>query len=345
MRYSRRAVCVAAVCSVSLGGFVVPAAPDTPFTPAPSVARAQPIHLPQVDPQRAQRLGLLAGLLAAVGVLGVVATQLNLDGSSTAAVRPTPPSSSCTSSSCSRTVLVGGRTRSYDVVLPSGWQPDVSYPIVIGLGGWQHTAGQTRRYQQLEREVGGNAIVVYAQGKANAWGGAPYAVTSLDEDIAYLRAVIADVRARDHADASRVAAIGLSNGGGMATALACHAPDMVDAVASVAGAYYSPTVTGCTPGSVATLLIHATNDDVVAYGGGTRHRARYESVPTVFDTFSRKNACADFFLETPGPGTVTFDRGSCAAPTTLMRLSGGGHTWFTSPDATRESVQFVLGQL
>lgn len=340
MKYSRRVMCVAAVCSVSLGGFVVPAAPDTPFTPAPPVARAQPIHLPQVDPQHAQRLGLLAGLLAAVGVLGVVATQLNPDGSSVAAARQTPPSSSG-----SRTVLVGGKTRSYDVVRPPGWQPDVSYPIVIGLGGWQHTAGQTRGYQQLEREVDGNAIVVYAQGEANAWGGAPYAVTSLDEDIAYLRAVIADVRTRDHADASRVAAIGLSNGGGMATALACHAPDMVDAVASVAGAYYSPTVTGCTPGSVATLLIHATNDDVVAYGGGTRHRAHYESVPTVFNTFGRKNACADFSIETPGPATVTFDRAGCAAPTTLMRLSGGGHTWFTSPDATRESVQFVLGQL
>ena len=151
------------------------------------------------------------------------------------------------------------RDSTYDVVLPRGYDSEKSYPVVLGFGGWHHTSANMHDYSNLESQFT-DAIVVYGQGVDNAWGGAPYAATSIDEDVAYTKAVLRDVASRYNADTSRTVAVGLSNGGGMVAALACHAPETVRAVASVAGAFYSPTVTGCTSGEVPAMIMHGTND-------------------------------------------------------------------------------------
>ena len=220
-----------------------------------------------------------------------------------------------------RVVTVDGMVRPYTVVLPRNYNPFKAYPVIIGFGGWQHNAGRTRSYEQLERAAGDRAIVVYPQGMDNAWGGAPYARTSMKSDIRFVRAVVANLGAMHKIDKKRVYAAGLSNGGGLALALACHAPDLVAGVAGVSGAYYNPTVTNCAPGKVDTLIMHADNDDTVHYNGGTRHGAPYRSVPDVYKSFSQRN------------GT--------AARTELHTVPGGGHTWF--PGATNRVVRFFLG--
>ena len=138
----------------------------------------------------------------------------------------------------------------------------------------------------------------------NAWAGAPYAKTSIDEDIAYVRALIDDASQTFGADPNRVAVAGLSNGGGFAAALACHAPETITAAAAVAGAYYSPAVTGCESGAVPVLLMHGTNDDIVGYEGGTRHGASFEATEDVLRTFGGKNGCL-LLPRTSRTGNVT----------------------------------------
>nr|WP_228496288.1 dienelactone hydrolase family protein [Corynebacterium afermentans] len=238
------------------------------------------------------------------------------------------------------TLQVDGRNRTYDVVLPRGFDSEKSYPVVLGFGGWHHTSANMHDYSNLESQFP-DAIVVYGQGVDNAWGGAPYADTSIEEDVAYTKAVLNDVASRYNADTSRTVAVGLSNGGGMVAALACRAPETVRGVASVAGAFYSPTVTGCTSGEVPTMIMHGTNDGVVRYDGGTRHGASYESVEDVARMFARKNDCYLLTTQSRSAGVTTFDFVGCAEPVRIERVEGGGHTWFDSPSATRQTAQFL----
>ena len=243
-----------------------------------------------------------------------------------------------------RRITVAGKTRSYDVVLPAGHSADKSYPVIIGFGGWQHDAARTRDYERFETATDG-AIVIYAQGVDNAWAGAPYAKTSIDEDIAYVRALIDDASQTFGADPDRVAVAGLSNGGGFAAALACHAPETITAAAAVAGAYYSPTVTGCESGAVPVLLMHGTNDDIVGYDGGFRHGASFEAVKDVFGTLGRKNGCVMLPRESRTGNVTTIEPLNCDTETRLQRIEGGGHTWFTNPSATAETARFLLQYL
>ena len=243
-----------------------------------------------------------------------------------------------------RYVTAGGVNREYTLVLPGNYDPARSYPVIIGFGGWQHNAAQTQSYERLEQAAQGRAIVVYAQGVNNAWGGAPYADTSLQSDIAYVRAIINDLSTSHNINRGRVYAAGLSNGGGMAAALACHAPDLVAAVASVSGAYYNPTVSGCANGSVRTLLMHADNDDVVHYDGGNRHGAPYKSVRTVFYDQGVRNGCTMNAVTPRRQGNATaFTPNHCRTHTEIVKIHGGGHTWFTNPSATNWVVTFFLG--
>lgn len=283
---------------------------------------------------RLDRLALLVGLVAAIVVLGPVTGTI---GSSHEPGRR--------GSQERRTVNADGLSRSYNVVLPSGYEEGKHYPVIIGYGGWQHTAGQMQGYANLESAAAGRAIVVYAEGESQAWAGAPYARTSTKQDIAYTRAIIDDLVEHYGADRDRVTAVGLSNGGGMVASLACHAPELVSGIASVAGAYYNPTVEGCKSGAVPTLIMHGTNDNVVAYNGGNRHGKPFRSVNDVFSLFMDKNGCSAGAVTESQLGNVTrFTPASCIAPTELQRVEGGGHTWFTDPAASTVTVDFLLSQ-
>ena len=296
-----------------------------PLSSSPEFEALLARYAPGVDPEQVRALGVLAALLASIAI----AIPMVKNGTVTS------PSREHTHS-----LKVGGRTRTYDVVLPRGFDSEKSYPMVLGFGGWHHTSANMRDYSNLESQFQ-DAIVVYGQGVDNAWGGAPYADTSIDEDVEYTKAVLDDVASRYNADTSRTVAVGLSNGGGMVAALACHAPETVRGVASVAGAFYSPTVTGCTSGEVPTMIMHGTNDGVVSYYGGFRHGAPFKPVETVARTFARKNDCSMVASQSRSVGMTIFNFDNCSAPVRIERVEGGGHTWFDSPDATRQTAQFL----
>ena len=348
-RRLQRALCATAVATgLTFGSTAVVDAPLTEEAQAASLADYIP-EIPGVDPVVAQRIGVLVALVAILGIaLPIVGTEgssvANAEGAGSGPADGGYGGGSdaghASDGTLQRRIDVNGTTRTYNMILPAGYDADRSYPIIFGFGGWQHSAERAHEYLQLET-VASDAIIVYAQGVDNAWAGAPYARTSLNQDINYVRATITDLAEYYGGDPNRVAAIGLSNGGGMAAALGCHASDVVNAVASTAGAYYSPTVSNCDSGSVPTLLLHGTRDNIVSYRGGDRHGAPYQPVERVLETFGRKNGCTVDVYETPSLFGATLEPSSCIFPTRLERIEGGTHTWFTTPSATYESVSFV----
>lgn len=236
--------------------------------------------------------------------------------------------------------------RSYMANIPSGYDSTRQYPVVIGMGGWRHSNDDFRGYSGLEAEVGQEAIILYPQAAKSdghfAWGGAPYSHTTVHSDASFIRAALNDLASRYTVNRDKVFAVGLSNGGGMAIALACHAPDLVAGVAGVAGAYYNPTTNNCSQTPVPALIMHAPNDDVVGYNGGIRHGAPFRSIDAVVRQFQTKNNCSVSGISgtgTVGSGTTTYTSAGCSAPTKHIRVENGGHTWFPGL-AQREAWSF-----
>lgn len=240
-----------------------------------------------------------------------------------------------------------GMHREYLVKLPENRDPARTYPVVLAFGGKGDSATSFRSYAGLEQATAGGAIIIYAQGVDNSWAGAPYASTTMAQDIAYVRTAVDDVTAHHGGDRGRVYAVGMSNGGGMATALGCHAPELVDATASVAGAYYDPTVTGCNPrGGVPALIIHGTNDTLMNYWGGTRHGAHYQGAYAAFESIAARNHCTVPAVNQvhEHPNSTTFRPAFCATPTEFVRIGDGGHEWSYTPSVADISWGFLQRQ-
>ncbi|MDK8545211.1 alpha/beta hydrolase-fold protein [Corynebacterium pseudodiphtheriticum] len=257
-----------------------------------------------------------------------------------------------------RTIDVNGTPRQFIVDLPAGYDPNRAYPVVLGYSGAWDTADAFRGHSFLNKAVGSDAIVAYPQGVTDklkgkpAWGGPHYAAQSVQDDAAFARALVADLAGKYNVDTNRIYATGLSNGGGAALSLACHAPDLVDGVASSAGAYYDATVSNCVPdAAVPTLIMHHKDDHVININGGANdHGGHYKAARQVFDEFATRNGCA------PGGnvnnwivGAHTVSGSNCRAATEFATVVSpqvnNGHTWFKAvPSANLLVWEFFKNQ-
>jgi polyhydroxybutyrate depolymerase len=156
------------------------------------------------------------------------------------------------------------------------------------------------------------------------------------DDLAYLRHLIAAVRARYHIDRRRIYAFGYSNGGFMSHRLACELSPEIAAIASVAGA--APEA--CHPREkVAILQVHGDADEVVppsggALGGGLPRLARF---PAPFDSlkgWARFDGCAKAIVE----GDVM--KWPCGVE--LWTLPGVGHSLSPPAGFMRRVLRFLL---
>ena len=119
------------------------------------------------------------------------------------------------------------------------------------------------------------------------------------DDVAYLRAVLADVRKRYAVDAGKVSAIGLSNGGFMAQRWACEPGGDLRMIVSIAGAAPGPDDPPCRPSdAVSVLHIHGDRDVTIDYHGGTSdaavvgQRGRYPSAAQTVALWLRADAAS-----------------------------------------------------
>jgi polyhydroxybutyrate depolymerase len=174
------------------------------------------------------------------------------------------------------------------------------------------------------------------------------------DDVAYMRALLADVGRRIAVDPKRVFATGFSNGAALAHRLACEAADLFAAVAPVSGENQA-ALASCTPARpVALLVIHGTLDRCWPYAGGDGGclaTGRYVSVAETLAGWAARNGChADATRTTLPPragiadGTevVRHDYAGCAIEGALQHLEviGNGHFW---PDGHAYARPALLG--
>lgn len=183
-------------------------------------------------------------------------------------------------------------TRRYLVYAPANL-PAAPAPVVLVFPGYSASAEGAAvyythtRFEQLADRDG--FIVVYGNGLPNApatgekpamrEGGflqgclAPHSGEGVDVD--YVRRILDQLATELPVDRARVYATGLSAGGGMSFQLALEAPDLVAAVAPVAGLPFQPSgpwLLGCHPrpghDRVSIAMLAATSDRFISYTPG-----------------------------------------------------------------------------
>jgi poly(3-hydroxybutyrate) depolymerase len=217
-----------------------------------------------------------------------------------------------------------GIERSYWVEMPANYDPNKTYPVVIGLHWRGGSADEVRGWSGffgLKNEYGNNAIFVAPQGLDAGWA------NSGDRDIRFMRSMISQVQQGACTDTQRVFATGFSFGGMMSNAIGCQMGDVVRAIAPMAGSLWS----GCaqSPHRVAALFIHAQDDNTVPYTAGEEAR----------NTFTSRNACSANTVPLGTNGCVEYQGCSAGKPVVWCGTPTGGH-WYPSFSAKETKTFF-----
>lgn len=191
------------------------------------------------------------------------------------------------------TIVVDGIERHFILHVPIGYDGHRPLPLVYVLHGFSATAGGmvgiTRMSDKADQE---GFFVVYPQGTTvgpdseyskcgcpddpAAWNTGTNPEFDLHaDDVGFIRQLTEHLEQRLRVDPRRVYATGLSSGGGMSHRLGVDLPDLLAAVAPVAGSIglradenapylRIPDATG----SIPVMIFHGQADTHVLYGGG-----------------------------------------------------------------------------
>lgn len=242
-----------------------------------------------------------------------------------------------------------GQQRRYLIYRPANLPPEQPLPLVIALhggGGHAEYMADEQRYGLIGKAEQAGFVVVFPNGYSrlprgrlatwNAGGCCGDARDRGSDDVGFIRAVVAAVSRETAIDTRRVFALGMSNGGMLAHRLACDAPDVFRAVASVAG---TDATTQCAPSpGVSVLHIHARDDTHVLFEGGAgpdafRDPNKVMNFVSVKDTVARwahRLACpgsARRVLERPGARCERYDACRDASALQWCITEQGGHSW------------------
>jgi len=237
-----------------------------------------------------------------------------------------------------RSLTVDGTERTYRLYLPAVASPSVPAPLVLNFHGLGSSAAEQEAYSGLLPVAAREGFVLVSpdgEGQPRRWGvpGLP-SEESLQPDLRFVDALLAELEDRLCLDPGRIYATGLSNGAFFSSVLGCLRPEAFAAVAPVAGVYF-PRV-GCR-GQVPLLAVHGRLDQVVPYDAGLIFGLiPYAGAEAYAEAWARQNGCeapperrsiAPHVTETSWPG--------CAAETRLLTIEDGGHTWPGSIDVPR----------
>lgn len=241
------------------------------------------------------------------------------------------------------TVSDDGVARRYILHVGANYSPAHPMPVLFAFHGWKVSPEDFLQDSRLsETPAWNDAIVVYPEGLAGAWEGAPYAVGGEGADFRFVRKIVDEVDREYRIDRNRVYAAGMSNGGGLATAVGCRMPEVFAAVAAVSAAYYFPTLGGCIGAPMPGLYIHSTGDSVINYAGGIRHGAAYYPARVASDFQAMRNGCRVFDSHVSGfPGGERFVYQGCRAETQHIRVDNRPHVWNVDPVVPHEVWGFL----
>jgi polyhydroxybutyrate depolymerase len=211
---------------------------------------------------------------------------------------------------------VSGTARQYIIALPANYDANKPYRLVFAWHGLGGTAAQIARgYYGLQTRSANSAIFVSGQGLDTAAGGAGWQ-NSNGQDVAFVRALYAQLKGQYCIDETRVFSVGMSYGGIMSNTLGCQMGDVFRAIAPMSGSGPGFGGRGATcMGQVAVWMSHGNTDTVVAFSQGQGSR----------DTWVRNNHCQATTLPVEPSPCVAYQGCDSGHPVTWCEFDGG-HT-------------------
>jgi polyhydroxybutyrate depolymerase len=187
--------------------------------------------------------------------------------------------------------------RPYTADVPDGWYNDTPLPVVILLHGFGAGGYVQEAYFGFNRLVNDHKVIVVApNGTLNQDGALFWNATDACcdaygqgvDDVAYLSAVIDDVKINWMVDADHIYVVGHSNGGYMAHRLGCEIADKLAGIVSLAGNNWKDA-SKCNPSRpVSALQVHSDTDETVPYTGGGLRPSAHDSMAV----WAAKNGCS-----------------------------------------------------
>jgi polyhydroxybutyrate depolymerase len=234
---------------------------------------------------------------------------------------------------------VGGATRTYRVVEPDG--SSQSRRLVIALHGYTGNGRQFAYYTALHNAFGPETLIAYPdstrttpKGDKSGWNaqfccGSGW--KSGVDDVAFLRTLIEELRAKYKIDKDRVFLVGFSNGAFMTQRFAVEHPELIAGVAVLSGTI-GTTASSLKPTTpVPMLLTHGAKDTRVMYAGGESPGDPdfdWLSFDTTTATWKQTNGCTDesaIVAATERVKTTTYQ--DCKAPLITVEYLENGHVW------------------
>jgi polyhydroxybutyrate depolymerase len=221
-------------------------------------------------------------------------------------------------------VAVAGNVREAVIHIPARAATDPPSAFVIALHGMDGNGPFMEAYSGLDGVADRHHFIVAypsAQNSLHMWELRPDPDPGTD-DIAFMRALVAQAVATLCIDPARVDAVGVSNGGAMVARMACAMSDQLAAIATVAGSY--KTIPWCRPDRPLSVLeIHGTADPVVPY----------RTVSVWLHQWRIHDRCAGLARRTHIAWDAERIQWKCGDGTVVshVRLYGLGHAWPGSP--------------
>ena len=197
----------------------------------------------------------------------------------------TCPSPALKAGDTNKTVQVGADSRTYILHVPSAYDGSKPAPLVVDFHGLSGSGAQeesTTLYKALTDPEG--VVTAYPNGKSGpmgaGWNVGPCCVANVD-DVAFAKALVADVEKVACVDPKRVYAVGFSMGGGITHYIGCHAAEVFAAVAPAAFDLLKENEDTCTPSRPITVIsFRSTGDTFVDYNGA--YSTYVSSMPITF---------------------------------------------------------------
>lgn len=237
-----------------------------------------------------------------------------------------------------------GRRALYIRPLADPVEPVPAIILLHYATGTSEDIANATRIGDLVAATGAWAIV--PEGQNHRWNDDPESATGAD-DVGYLAKVIETATARYPIDPTRIYVAGMSNGGFMATRLACERPELIAAVASVAASMRTSQSRACAPAqTMPMMLVLGTSDPYVWYDA----RLGLLSAQDTFRFWAQINGCDPSAVDLEdvpdvaddGTRTVISHGVGCTGDTALYTVEGGGHTW---PQWSPTISPFNLGRV
>ena len=230
--------------------------------------------------------------------------------------------------------------REYFLYVPENLQPNA--PLVFVLHGyWGEGADMIGLFAEQANEHG--FVVCYPSGLtdnigANHWNANFSPSMTTVDDVGFLSNLALYLQGEYGLSPEKTFTCGMSNGGYMSWSLACHAPDVFKAIASVTGTMSGPDWVDCNPSELVPVMqISGTADNVVPMDGSMGYVSEgwggAPDIYTIMDYWSELHGCANnetinWQFDYSTDVTQYF---SCTYNTSYeLRLyvaNGMGHTW------------------